>query len=71
MLKYGAYAFLEDGSGENIANTHIEDILSKNSSKSKEYKVTKGIYTLQKSSFNVHDHGGRSSTSKGGSASKS
>jgi hypothetical protein len=69
LLKYGAYAFLEDGSGENIANTHIEDILSKNSGKSREYKVTKGIYTLQKSQFNVHE-GGRSSTQKG-SASKS
>lgn len=69
LLKYGAYAFLEDGSGENIANTHIEDILSKNNNKNKEYKMTKGLYTLQKSTFNVAD--GRSSTQKGGSASKS
>jgi hypothetical protein len=60
LLKYGAYAFLEDGSGENIANTHIEDILSKNNNKNKEYKITKGLYTLQKSTFNVAD--GRSST---------
>jgi hypothetical protein len=69
LLKYGAYAFLEDGSGENIANTHIEDILSKSSNKSKEYKMTKGLYTLQKSTFNVQE-GGRSSTKKGESASK-
>jgi hypothetical protein len=40
---------MDDGSGENIANTHIEDILSKSSSKQKEYKLTKGLYTLQKS----------------------
>ena len=70
LLKYGAYAFLDDGSGENIANTHIEDILSKNTSKQREYKMTKGLYTLQKSSFNVPDSNGRGSTSKGGSASK-
>ncbi len=31
--------------------------------------MTKGLYTLQKSTFNVND--GRSSTQKGGSASKS
>ena len=30
LLKYGAYAFLDDGSGENISNTHIDDILAKN-----------------------------------------
>jgi hypothetical protein len=68
LLKYGAYAFLEEGSGDNIANTHIDEILSKNSGKSLEYKMTKGLYTLQKSTFNVNE--GRSSTSKGGSASK-
>lgn len=69
LLKYGAYAFLEEGSGDNVANTHIDEILSKNSGKSREYKMTKGLYTLQKSTFNVND-GGRSSTSKSGSASK-
>lgn len=37
---------MEDGSGENIANTHIEEILSKNSSKQQEYKMSKGLYTL-------------------------
>jgi hypothetical protein len=62
LLKYGAYAFLDDGSGENIANTHIEEILSKN--QTREYKATKGLYTLQKSTFNVNE-GGRSSTQKG------
>ncbi len=46
LLKYGAYAFLEEGSGENLANTHIDDILSKNSKDTREYKMTKGLYTL-------------------------
>ena len=47
LLKYGAYAFLDDdGSGENIASTHIDDILSKNTSKQRENKMTKGLYTL-------------------------
>jgi chromodomain-helicase-DNA-binding protein 7 len=31
LLKYGAYAFLEEGSGDNLNNTHIDDILAKNS----------------------------------------
>ena len=62
MLKYGAYAFLDEGSGENIANTHIDEILKKNTGKSKDYKMTKGIYTLQKSTFNVHESGRSSAT---------
>jgi chromodomain-helicase-DNA-binding protein 7 len=69
LLKYGAYAFLEEGSGDNLNNTHIDDILAKNSKDQKEYKMTKGLYTLQKSKFDVNE--GRSSTHKSGSASKS
>lgn len=65
LLKYGAYAFLDDGSGENIADTHIDDILAKSSKDQREYKMTKGMYTLQKSKFNVNENGGgRQSASK-------
>lgn len=65
LLKYGAYAFLDEEQGEgseNAANTavKIEDILKNKGEK-------KGV---QKTSFNVQGDSGKASTKKGGSGLK-
>ena len=54
LLKYGAYAFLEDEEDPELANQSsmkIEDILKGK----KEKKGKEKAYTLQKSTFNVDD----------------
>mmetsp|Transcript_43494 Transcript_43494/g.41960 ORF Transcript_43494/g.41960 Transcript_43494/m.41960 type:complete len:243 (-) Transcript_43494:453-1181(-) len=54
LLKYGAYAFIDNDEAEeekNQFNKNIDEILA--SGKSKEFTYNKGVYTLQKSSFNA------------------
>jgi hypothetical protein len=53
-LKYGAYACIDNGDDEEekaLFNKNIDDILA--TGKKKEFTYSKGIYTLQKSSFNT------------------
>lgn len=55
MLRYGAYAFLdEEGECTTQQNCKIDDILKRTS---KNDKKVRSAYTLQKSSFNVHESG--------------
>ena len=54
LLKYGAYAFIdEDGGADHDGqfNKDIDEILA--TGKKKEFSYNKGIYTLQKSTFNA------------------
>lgn len=55
LLKYGAYAFMDqDGEGDNaqnMKNKDIDEILA--TGKKKEFQYNKGVYTLQKSTFNA------------------
>lgn len=54
LLKYGAYAFLDNegkGDDEDIKNKDIDEILA--TGKKKEFSYNKGVYTLQKSTFNA------------------
>ena len=55
LLKYGAYAFMDqEGEGENVQNLKnkdIDEILA--TGKKKEFQYNKGVYTLQKSTFNA------------------
>jgi hypothetical protein len=67
LLKYGAYAFMDEEENEaekEAKNIKIEDILKGRDKK----KTTKQAYTLQKTSFNVQEvsakDSGRTSASK-------
>lgn len=55
LLKYGAYAFMDEGGdangGEDVKNKDIDEILA--TGKKKEFSYNKGVYTLQKSTFNA------------------
>ncbi len=53
LLKYGAYAFIDnEGEDDQINfNKDIDEILA--TGKKKEFTYSKGIYTLQKSTFNA------------------
>lgn len=57
LLKYGAYALLDnEGDEDQIKqfNKDIDDILA--TGKKKEFSYNKGIYTLQKSTFNASQY---------------
>ncbi len=65
LLKYGAYAFLDNNEGGqngediiNLKNKDIDEILA--TGKKKEFQYNKGVYTLQKSTFNAskYERGG-------------
>jgi hypothetical protein len=49
LLKYGGYAFLEESSGDNLNNTHIDDVIAKISKDFRQYKITKGFTRYQTS----------------------
>jgi hypothetical protein len=54
LLKYGAYAFMDQEGGEggeDVKNKDIDEILA--TGKKKEFQYNKGVYTLQKSTFNA------------------
>lgn len=54
LLKYGAYAFIDNEGEDNDHlnfNKDIDEILA--TGKKKEFSYTKGLYTLQKSTFNA------------------
>jgi hypothetical protein len=53
LLKYGAYAFMdnEDEGGVDMKNKDIDEILA--TGKKKEFTYSKGVYTLQKYTFNA------------------
>ena len=51
MLKYGAYAFIDNEGEEDQKNKDIDEILA--TGKKKEFLYNKGTYTLQKSTFNA------------------
>ena len=57
LLKYGAYAFIDNEENEelnNQFNKDIDEILA--TGKKKEFCYNKGIYTLQKSTFNAQKY---------------
>ena len=52
LLKFGAYAFVDgEANGEDVKNKDIDEILA--TGKKKEFSYNKGVYTLQKSTFNA------------------
>ena len=55
LLKYGAYAFMDGGDDEaaaaSLKNKDIDEILA--TGKKKEFTYNKGVYTLQKSTFDA------------------
>lgn len=56
MLKYGAYAFMvddkeQDEEEKELRNKDIDEILA--TGRKKEFSYNKGVYTLQKSTFNA------------------
>ena len=55
LLKYGAYAFMDaDQNGNDCEEQDIDEILA--ASKKKEFSYNKGVYTLQKSTFNARKY---------------
>lgn len=44
LLKYGAYAFIDDENDEQVNNKDIDEILA--TGKKKEFTYSKGLYTL-------------------------